>query len=592
VGGAEDLVALAISALREIKIPDDVATGAHETAHEIERTWPRSPYIAALDGELPARTALINTLCGEKLLDPFARAIGSAALRVRRGPRLRCRVLYSDRTRADRPITEPAAIDDFGGSDREDELRGELAVHETALRNAETELPSFVRAPPPWWAVWLWIARALVLVLRRGKLASWRTSGKAIAQSRRKLAAIEEFSAQREAREKAARDQYFAELRSLASGGPAGEGIREIELEVPSDALPDGVDLVELTGATRAGLDPDVTLVVSSEGIAIDDVLVGDAAAVFSRILDMLKRGRAQRLARRARDRLQAARAAIDVEISRFELELSRRIEAVEKLALTQDRTRFVAVQLERVRLQIVASTQAVMEHASVHLGSELAQVGAEWIGAIAKVTNADELKAAVATIEQEWTAAPQRIAAEVSTLVMGGAGGVARDLCADAVSPLREHGLGDAQLKIKAAPAIAPVPVLPSLANPAQHKLGGSWLGGLLKGFDSRKQDAREKVHARVEHLKEVAAAELLDAEPKLHAAIGQALASEVGRAYDVQKTWHTQALAAAYTAANHDRAKLAPLIESRDMIISRGVRLGQVCDALSLQPDVAAAS
>jgi hypothetical protein len=593
VGEAADLVALAISALREIKIPNDVARGAHEAADEIERTWPRSPYIAALDGELPARTEVVNALCGEKLLDPFSRAIGAAALRVRRGPRLRCRVVYSDRTRGERPITEPAAIDDFGGSAREDELRGELAVHETAHRAAESELPALVRERPAVWAVWLWIVRWILALVHRSSVARWRTSGKAMAESRRKLAGIEEFAAQRHAREQETREKYFAELRALASGGPAGEGIREVELEMPADLLPTTVEVVEVTGATRPGLDPDATLVVSRDGISIDDVPLGDAATVFPRITELLVRGRAKKLAQRARDCLQAARAEIDVEIRRFELELSRRIERIESLAVTQDRTRFVAVQLDRVRPQIVASTQAVMEHASVHLGSEVAQLGAEWVGAVAKCTNADELKAAVTAIEEQGAATQKRIAAEVRTLIMGGAGGVARDIYADAVSPLRAHGLAEAHLAApKAAPAVPAVDILPSLVAPSPHKLGGSWLGGLLKSFDSRKQELREKVHARVEHLKEVADAELLDAEPKLHAAIGQALAAEVGRAYDLQREGHQQALAAEYTAVNHERAKIAPLVESRDAIISRGVRIGQVADSLGGLREVAAAS
>ena len=140
--------------------------------------------------------------------------------------------------------------------------------------------------------------------------------------------------------------------------------------------------------------------------------------------------------------------------------------------------------------------------------------------------------------------------------------------------------------------PVVPAVDSLPSFVAPSQHKLGGSWLGGLLKGFESRKQELREKVHARVEHLKEVAVAELLDAEPKLHAAIGQALAAEVGRAYDLQREGHQQALAAEYTSVNHERAKIAPLVESRDMIISRGVRLGQLIDALAPPSEVAAAS
>jgi predicted amino acid-binding ACT domain protein len=574
VSAADDLVAQAITALREIKTPDDVARSAHESADEIERTWPRSPYIAALDGELPARTELVNTLCGEKLLDPFARAIGSAALRVRRGKRLKCRVLYSDRTRADRAIPEPEPISDFGTTEREDEVRGELAVHETALAAAEADLPAVLRRRPAMWAVWLWLVRAILWLAHRATLARWRASNRALAETRRRLAAIEEFSAQREAREQAGREKYFAELRALASGGPAGEGIREVELEIPSELLPAGVELVEVTGATRPGIDSDATLVVSREGISLDNVVLGQAADVFPRIVELLVRGRAKKLAQRVRDRLQALRAEIDVEIARAERELARRIEKVEALAVTQDRTRFVAVQLERIRPQIVASTQAVMEHASVHLGSELAQLGTQWIDPIAKCTNIDELKAAIAAIEERWVPAPQRIASEVKTLVMGGAGGVARDLYADAVSPLRAHGLPEAHLKApKLAPVVPAVPILPALLNPSQKKLGGSWIGGLLKGFDSRKQEVREKVHARVQHLKEVAAAEMLDAEPRLHAAIGQALAAE-------------------YTTVSHERLKLAPLVESRDHIISRGVQLGQLADAVAQPADIAAAS
>ena len=149
--------------------------------------------------------------------------------------------------------------------------------------------------------------------------------------------------------------------------------------------------------------------------------------------------------------------------------------------------------------------------------------------------------------------------------LVAGGVGGVARDLYPEIVAPLREHGLPEQHLGMpKRAPAVGAVPILPSLANPSTAKVGGSWFTGLFKSFDTRRSEVREQVHARVEHLREVAAAELLDAEPKLHAAIGQALAVELGRALDLQREWYTQRLASEHEAVEAERTKLLPLFSS----------------------------
>jgi hypothetical protein len=114
----------------------------------------------------------------------------------------------------------------------------------------------------------------------------------------------------------------------------------------------------------------------------------------------------------------------------------------------------------------------------------------------------------------------------------------------------------------------VAAVAILPSLANPSTKKVGGSWLTGLFKSFETRRTEVREQVHARLEHLRSVAAAELLDAEPKLHAAIGQALAVELGRALDLQREWYTERLAAEQAAVEAERTKLLPLVSQREKI------------------------
>jgi len=589
VGAPDDLVVQAIHALREIAVPPDVAKTAHEAASEIERTWQRSPLVAGFDGDVQARTELVNTLYGEKLLDPLARALGSAALRVRRGPHLLCRVLYSDRTRAVRTIPEPEPETDFSLGIRAEEVKGELATQETQHAEAERQLPVLVRQRPPAWAVWLWFWRVLLSLIHARTLATWRSAAESAAESRRKLATIEEYAAQRDQRERAAREKYFAELRAYASGGPAGEGIREVEIEMASALLPDGVELVEIAGTTRAGIAADALLVVARDGLHApapdgEPRRLGDVGEVMPQLPDLLRRARALTLTQRVRERLQAARAEIDVELSRAEVEFARRIARLDGFALPPDRAAFALAQVERMRPAITASTNAVMEHASVHLGSELSQLAAEWIGAIASSTSNDELKAAIAKIEEQWIPVPQRIAGEVRTLVMGGAAGVARDLYPEVVSSLRAHGLPEQYLQpLKQAPTIAAVPILPSLANPSAPNVGGSWIGGLFKPFDARKAEVREKVYARCEHLREVAAAEMLDAEPKLHRAIGQALSGQLSRAMEAQRDWHAKALAAEHAAIEADRRQLAPLVESRDAISTRDYQLGRSADALA---------
>lgn len=547
---SDRVVSRALAALREITLPADVARSAHDTADEIERTWRQPPYVVAFEGDVQARTELVNTLCGERLLDPFARAPGSATLRLRHGDKLACRVRYTDRTHEDRPIPEPEPISDFGIGEREDEVRTQLAGHQKAQEEVERALPVLVRKRPAAWAIWLWFVRAFLLLAHREKLATWRARHTATAESRRKLASIEEYAVQREKRERAAREKYYGEVRAYASGGPAGEGVCEVELVLP--ALPVGVDLVE------SAIAADLTIDASKP---LDTTTLVDAAAA----------ARAAHLEQRALAALQRLRGDLDEVLSRAEAELRERLGQVEKYALTIERTRYTAVQLDRIKPHLLASTTAAMEHASTHLGASLAELANDWVGKVAAATNTDELKAAITAIEDQWQAAPQRIADEVRMLAMGGAGGVARDLYPELVAPLREYGLPEQHLQMpKRAPVVGAVALLPSLANPSTAKVGGSWLTGLFKSFDSRRTAVREQVHARVEHMREVAAAELLDAEPKLHAAIGQALAVELGRALDLQREWYTQRIAEEREAIELARAKLLPLYAQRDAIDS----------------------
>jgi hypothetical protein len=523
VAEPDTLVSRAIGALRAVTLPADVAQSAHDTADEIERTWQRTPYVVAFDGDVKARTELANTLIGERVFDPLARTPGNTTLRLRYGERFVVRALH-------RVLQPPVE------APHDSEARRLVAERERAELDTERALPMVVQTRPAIWAFWLWLLRAIYLVTHRAKLSALSAQRDATAGARARLS----IALEREKQERAGRELFYRDVRAISSC--------EIEIELPT--LPKSIELVETAGDADVRFDAAQPLAVAKlEGAA--------------------KTARANNLAARARYALEKARVGVEEELARADAVLQQRIAEVEAYAVTTDRTRYTNAQLDRIKPQILASTTAAMEHASTHLLSGLAELSQQWVGAIAAATNADELKAAIAKIEEQWIPAPQQIAEEVRMLVAGGVGGVARDLVPEIVAPLRAHGLPEEHLAMpKRAPAVAAVPILPSLANPSTAKVGGSWLTGLFKPFETRRTEVREQVHARVEHLRGVAAAELLDAEPKLHAAIGQALAVELGRALDLQRAWYVERLAAEQAFVDAERTKLLPLYAQREKI------------------------
>jgi hypothetical protein len=588
----------ALGALRSVSHPADVARTTHDVAGEIDRAWRKSPLVAGLDGNLVARGELVNLIVGERVLDPFRRALGSPPLRLKRGSVMRFRVRRRDGTSEEK--TTPDLEPRDGDAERDERaatLRGELLEQETALATVTRSLPGIVRKRPSGWAAVLLPLYWLLGFLYRKTLGAWQAKQVAMTLTTRHLADLESFKTQRDERELAARDRYYNELRILCGGDPSGKDVREIEIEVPG--IPENVELVELMGELRASADIDAALVVERDALYAptpdgDKVKLGPAQTTIAELPDLLARARALTLARRARDKLAAARVQIEAEIDRVEQQFRERIHKLGRLALPMDKAAWSAVQLHRVKPMVVASVNAVMEHASTHMGSELAQLGATWISAVANASSGDELKAAIAMIEEQWPTSAKRIAEEVRVLVMGGAGGVARDLYVEVVSTMRAHGLPEQHLRTpKLAPEVESVALLPSLVSPTTFTLGGNWLTGLFKSFEARKTDLREKVHARVERIREVAAAEVLDAEPKLHAAVTQSLSAQLDTAIELQKSWHDQAMSEEYAAIAKEREALVPLTKSRDAITASASRLGEAAAALvAEQPAVAAAA
>jgi hypothetical protein len=432
----------------------------------------------------------------------------------------------------------------------------------------------------------------------RRQLADRRFAELAADEIKAQLATTEQELAAIDHRIQVERGRFFESLRALSSGPPLGSRVREVELELAAEPLPEGIEVIELGGTTRAGAIVDAVLMVERDAFFVPydgSVLrVGDLGTTIASLPALLGDARALQLARRVRDEIDPVLTELDDEITQTEEMFRVRIERLEAMQI-DDATEFAKEQLAKIRSQITASIHAIMEHASVHLGSELAELGNSWISGVAASTSNDNLKQAITRIEGSATVSAQRIADETRLLVMGGAAGVAHDLYPELMSALVPHGFPEERLKgRRAAPALPAVEILPSLANQSGAKLSGAgqWLAGLFRAFEARRNDVREKAHARIEHLKEVATAELLDTEPRIHAAIEQTLNALLLAAIAEQSAWLETTLAAERESVAREGAVLAPKVRIRDRLREDMERLSAGIEAVEQKSPALAAA
>jgi len=376
------------------------------------------------------------------------------------------------------------------------------------------------------------------------------------------LAGARERLAQKEARHvdpAGARSLFLAD--ALASRGD----VAGLEIELADGPLPENVELIELAGATRAEADVDAVLFVTRDGVLAPvsgsaPVRVGTPDQVIRALATLLVHARALNVARRALDRLDRARAMLDSTLRAAEVDFELRLGRVHALAVGNPAA-LRAQQLEQLGPKMLASIGTIMEHASTHLGTELAQLVAGWAELFARATATEHLTAAVAQIDAQWPDEARRISEEVRSLVTGGIAGTAHDLYGELTAPLRE--LGFTEPALRPAPAIAPLAMLPSLANPTTARWGSAAdkLVSLFRSFETRRDDLAAKVRKRAEHLRRVAQAELLDAQPQLNAALAETLGAELDAAIARHSVRVEEQLAETHAAIARERDALSPL-------------------------------
>jgi len=538
------------------------------SADKIERAWVRAPLSVAIGGAVAARTELFNMLCTRKVLDPDARQGDIAGLRIRRGVQTRFNAVRDDGT-TEEHVLPGEQEDDDALRMRTQAAAAEVAERKLALERVERVLPRLARARPRGFMIWLWPLWWLLTRRHRRALADRRFTEIAYDQSCDQLAATKQELEAAETRIRTQRGRFFESLRMLASGPGRA---REIELELGEGPLPAGVELVELTRSAQADAVDAIFLVERDKFHAPHDedgrsLAIGKIEDVLPNLPAILGRARTLSLARLARDLVEPVLEKLDDEVTDTEEGFRVRIERLEAMQII-DSAEFVRGELAKVRTQISQSIHAVIEHAAAHLNAELAQLGDTWTNSISTSRDSDELKHVVQRIETSAPGEAKRIAQEVHMLAVGGAAGSAHDLMPELLASLRPHGLDEPPPR--AAPQLPPIVLMPSVTNTAPSKLSGAagWLTGLFRSFDSRRSDVLAKATARMAHLREVASAELLDAEPKLHAAIEAALQGQLLAAIARQVTWLETALAEQREAVAQEGARLAPLARMRDRL------------------------
>jgi hypothetical protein len=582
------------AALRQLAEAPHVVEAALAAEAELDRTWQRTPWAIGLVGDPGSRTALVNLLAEERLFDVAGRPPGSAALRIQRGSTTTFRAVGVDDQITDGQIPGVASLPPAVRAEAE-ALRGQLAQQQALVVATSQRVPEIARREGPiaWWLRPIrWLARLIW-----GRMAvPWREARATSAQLQRKLDDIE-GAARRGAEDwRRRREGELRPLREIA----ARRDIREVTLVLATSALPAGVEIIELVGTARAEADVDAVLLAGVDGIYApardgrSSERFGDAATIVPELAQIATRARALRITLRVRDRLRSGCTQIDEAVASAELSFRARLEQLDARRV-EDPTTFVANAVTAVLPQVFTSVHAILEHASVHLGSELAELARVAIESIAAVTNGDELKVAAAKIDETWDATTKRIAEEVRVLVAGGAAGSAHDLIGELLRLLVPHGLTDAELRARRPrPELPALEVLPSIVRPKEKAIGGTrWLSGLFQSFDARRAKARERAHEAIEHLKQVASAELLELEPRLHAMIRDAIAAafaaavaRVGAALDATIT-------AERLQIDREREALADALRARDRAASDAADLeAEIARFEAASPAVAAAA
>ena len=624
------IVELARAAVRRLAGAAPASDGAREALARIERVGLGPPYTVVIAGDPAARAELLNAFAGERLFDPARRDPGRILMQLRRGAATSLRARRRDGSVEDRALDaapDPADAPPDPGDAAPAPARRRAARHDDRAAtvaasddpvfrdalalSAEAETTAMVRRPP-WWAVWHW----LVLGWRAWRARRARGAGRA-APARpapappptgSPAAARREF-ANTVARQRAGdpRQDFIAAL----SASLADDAIEKLFVEVAGGPLPESVVVIELpSGASAWPLDavaPDACVVAcSARGFVMTEQLravltivphvfaVGGgerterdprvrrlaSADAPAALVQLATVERALAVGERAVAALAAGSAALDAAITRAETEFRARLDRLEALRIASPDDH-VATALAQIRPAVVTAVQQLLRRALDRFEAAIAELGAAWSARLGDASTTEALRTAAAQIDEESPAALAAAQAAVHRALVDGLTERARAHHAELVGALRRGTSRDdaAPPWLTAEVAIAELTSSTSLGAVAPR------LTSLFRSLDALRGEALAQLEQRVARLRQVAAANLLDAEPRLEPAVTGALAIALRGEALRHAAWLDAELARARIAIDAERAQLAVLAIARDTARSDERELVTALDALAAE-------
>jgi len=609
------IVELARAAVRRLADAAPAADDARAALARIERVGLGPPYTIAVAGDPAARGELLDWLAGERLFAPDRPEPDRILVDLRRGPATSLRARRRDGSVEERTLAstrksaaprEPrrrAARDD----DRAETRRtiGASALDDGwELSEAAT---TALDRRPPWWAVWRWVARWW-----RG----WRTrrallpapGGSAIAAGE-PLGAVPRGFANTIARDK--RPEPRRDFVAALSACLADAAVERLFIEIAGGELPDKVVVIELpSGASARALDAvgaDACLVAcGARGFAMTDQLatvldvlphvfvldggppgndprirrLGGFAAAAARLVDLATIERTLAVGQRAAAALAAGSAALDAAITRTETGFRTRLDRLERLRVGPADDH-VATALAQARPVLVGQVQQLLRRSLDLFDRAIAELGDGWTARLGEAASIDALRTAAAAIDDESPAALQAAQATAHRALVDGLTQHARAHYHELVGALRRGTSRDNAVPawLTAEVEIAELTSSTSLGSVAPR------LTSLFRSLDALRAEALAQLDQRIARLRQLASANLLDAEPRLEPAVtgvlGIALRGEVER----HASWLEAELARERVAIDTERAQLAVLALARDTARADERELVAALDAVTAE-------
>lgn len=627
-----EVVELARAAVRRLSEAAPAAEDALAALASIERVGGGPPYTVAVAGDLAARTALLNCLAGEPLFDPDRHDPARVVMTLRRGAATTLRARRRDGSveqlaRAAGPQTAPTARSDpaTGVAARAAAAGpGNAPAHDVDLGTAAR-----VRRPP-WWAFWRWLAvwfRAWwtrprgLLPASTGSLASAPPDPPAhgaISDARSRGVGTVARTVERAGRGDPPRHQLVDALKRWF----ADEAVERVFVEVDGGPLPDKVVMIELPSRGDAmSLDAvvaDACLVACSErGFAMTDQLetvmtivphlfvVGAAAlpagcdprarllggfeAVAPELTRIATIERALAAGRRASAVLWSGYALLDRMVSDAESGFRVRVVRLEgtRIASPDD---YTAAALARVRQAVVEHAHHGIRRALAQLDAAIDRFGADWSARLRDAASVDALRAAAAQLDEESPAVLQTAQAAALRALIDDLTEHAHAHYHELVSALRQGST-----RADAVPSWLTIEVrVGDMTSGTKLGTVAPRLTSLFRSLDALKADAGAQLEQRIAKLRQVASANLRDAEPRLEPAVTGTLAIALRAEVERHAAWLEAELARERTAIDAERAQLTVLAGIRDAARTDHRQLTAALDTLAAelpgsQPDSA---